>query len=114
MSTESFLSFPSKVFKGAGVLCHLPSVIQSYGDKAFILGGRRALAVVLPQTDSLMSGNERLSVVTAWYGGEATVENIHRLKQQAIESQADVIIAVGGGKHWIPARLWLKKPAYPL
>ena len=92
------LPFPAKVFRGPGALSSLGQFCKTQGTKAFVLGGRTALA----KTEGILCASLAQAgveiVAVEWYGGECSRENIQRLADAAAAHQADVIVAVGGGK----------------
>lgn len=94
MSSGSVLSFPATIFRGDDAMQHLPSAVEKFGSRVFILGGKTALSVMLPRIS--LDAAEVVSAV--WFGGEVTENNIQRLVAEVRESAADMIIAVGGGK----------------
>lgn len=74
----------------------IAAVCPSYGKKAAIIGGKRALAAA---ADQIIAAAEKAGIEVIgpfWYGGEATRENIAMLMPQVAD--ADMIFAVGGGK----------------
>lgn len=74
----------------------IKEICPSYGKKAAIIGGRHALAAA---QDKIIAAAKEAGIETVgpfWYGGEASVENIERLKPKVAD--ADMIFAVGGGK----------------
>lgn len=92
------VDFPCKVFRGFGALGYLGDYCKTLGTKAFILGGKTALAKT---EQKLHASLEKAGVNVAasqWYGGECSRRNISALAEATKKSQADVIIAVGGGK----------------
>ena len=74
----------------------IAAVCPSYGKKAAIIGGKRALEAA---ADQIIAAAEKAGMEVIgpfWYGGEATRENIAMLMPQVAD--ADMIFAVGGGK----------------
>ena len=72
------------------------AVCSAYGTKVAVIGGRWALAAA---RDAILKTVEHtpLEVIGVfWYGGEASRENMERLRPQV--EQADMLFAVGGGK----------------
>ncbi|MCX7780413.1 MAG: iron-containing alcohol dehydrogenase family protein [Negativicutes bacterium] len=92
------LPFPGKVVRGAGALKELGQVAEACGSKAFVLGGRTALAKTKQTIASSLGAANITIVAEEWYGGEVTKENIRQLAQKALALKADFILAVGGGK----------------
>jgi glycerol dehydrogenase-like iron-containing ADH family enzyme len=92
------LPFPAKIFRGPGALNSLGSFCKTQGKKAFILGGKTALAKTKENIYTSLAQAEVEVVAVEWYGGECSQENIQRLADSAAIHQTDVIVAVGGGK----------------
>ena len=92
------LPFPAKVVRGPGALVSLGELCKTRGERAFILGGKTALAKTKEQIDaSLVQAGVEI-VAATWYGGECSQDNIQRLADAAVDLQADVLVAIGGGK----------------
>lgn len=74
------------------------SICTSYGNKAVIIGGKRAMAAAVSQikANALSAGIEITGEL--WYGGEASYENAAALAEKDEVKRADYIFAVGGGK----------------
>ena len=76
----------------------IPTICTRFGHKAVIVGGKRALEAAEKKIlDGLRLSGLQVTGVE-WYGGEASVENIHRLRALTSVQNADMIFAVGGGK----------------
>lgn len=69
-----------------------------YGHKAVVIGGKTAMEKAKP---ALCQGVEN-SMLTLldfiWYGGDATMENVHALENDPKIQEADMLFAVGGGR----------------
>ena len=89
---------PGQIVRGAGALGHLGESCKSQGTKALVIGGKTALSKTQDKikTSLAQAGVEAVGFV--WYGGECCQENINRLAELAVSCQANMIIAVGGGK----------------
>lgn len=74
----------------------IAAVCPSYGKKAAIIGGKKALAAAAGQIIAAAEKAGMEIIGPFWYGGEATRENIAMLLPQVAD--ADMIFAVGGGK----------------
>lgn len=69
-----------------------------YGTKAVVIGGERAIKVSKNKIQEAVEGS-RLEITGFFsFGGEASVENIERLKAIPEVQEAQMIFAVGGGK----------------
>ena len=92
------VTFPAKVFRGAGALAKLNKLCKSIGGSAFVFGGKTALEKTQTQIgDSLKAAGVTVKNIS-WYGGECSRRNIDALVKAVRTSGAAVIIAVGGGK----------------
>ena len=74
----------------------IANICPAYGKKAAIIGGRHALAAAEDKIRQAVEGSGIEIIGTFWYGGEASRENMDRLRPQVAE--VDMIFAVGGGK----------------
>ena len=72
------------------------SVCSPYGRKVAIIGGERALEAAKYEILKAVEDSELEVIGVFWYGGEASRENIDRLRP--LVEEADMIFAVGGGK----------------
>lgn len=72
------------------------SVCSPYGRKIAIIGGERALEAAKHEILKAVENSDLEVIGVFWYGGEASRENIDRLRPMVEE--ADMIFAVGGGK----------------
>ena len=92
------LPFPGKIFRGPGALASLGELCKTRGKKAFVLGGKTALAKTKEQIHTSLAKAGVEIVTSTWYGGECSRENICHLADLVAAHQADLIVAVGGGK----------------
>lgn len=69
-----------------------------YGSKAAVIGGERAMAAARKKLESAVEGSQLKITGYFPFGGEASIENIERLKAIPEIKEADMIFAVGGGK----------------
>ena len=76
----------------------IPAICAPHGTKAVIIGGHRAMAAAADAICRAAEGSSIKIIDRQWYGGEASVENIERLKAIQTVKDADMIFAVGGGK----------------
>lgn len=92
------VQIPADYKRGPGVLDQVGQFCKERASRVFIAGGKRALAAV---EDQLLANleNAGLEVIgPEWYGGECTWANIEKVNDLAVEENAELIIAVGGGK----------------
>jgi len=98
-TNKSYLSvsMPQQILKGDGCTRHIIKELGANHKRVFVIGGKQALEVALPVL--IQSAQERnVELQSSWFGGEVTQNNFQRLSEEAKAFQADVIIAVGGGK----------------
>lgn len=69
-----------------------------YGKKAAVIGGERAMKASEEKIMAAVRGSEMEITGFFSYGGEASMENIERMKSIPEVQEADMIFAVGGGK----------------
>lgn len=79
-------------FKDIGKIC------RHYGKKILAIGGETAIESVKARILTAVSGTELEIIDFLWFGGEATYENVERLKNHPFVAEADMLFAVGGGK----------------
>lgn len=85
-------SIGNRVYEKIGEIC-LP-----FGKKVVCIGGKTAIRKVkdLIVENVADTGLEILDFL--WYGGEASYENVDKLKSNDAVKRADMIFAIGGGK----------------
>lgn len=88
---------PSLYIQGPGALDQLPALIERLGRQAVVICDR-AVAQLLGQElrESLSPLKGRHMLLE--FGGECTAEEISRLTSACKDSEADVVVGVGGGK----------------
>ena len=87
----------------------IPEFAGVYGNKAVVIGGRRAMEAARAKIERALSGSPVRVTGYLWYG-EAAGEECCRENAQALEQkrevlEADMIFAVGGGKAVDTAKL---------
>lgn len=92
------VDFPCKVFRGFGALGSLGDYCKTLGTKAFIVGGKTALTKTEQKLHVSLEKAGVSIAASRWYGGECSRRNINELVAATKQSQADCVIAVGGGK----------------
>jgi glycerol dehydrogenase len=92
------LPFPGKVVRGPGALSKLGLICLAQGKKLYVLGGKTALAKTKLSIYASVAQAGLDIAAFAWYGGECSQENVDKLTEDVLSCQADVIVAVGGGK----------------
>lgn len=94
---RSVVTLPDYVI-GEDAYLKAGSFLKRYGRTAVIIGGKKAMSAAAAElTDALKK--DGISVLgQVWFGGDSTYENVDMLVQNDIVKQADIILAVGGGK----------------
>lgn len=83
---------------GERVYENVPKICLNYGKKVVFIGGKTALSKASNLVKKELESKGIKVLGTLWYGGEATFENIDRLKKEKVVQDADMIFAFGGGK----------------
>lgn len=100
---------------GEDVYKRVPQICSNYGKTAIVIGGEISLSKVKDKLLTAMKGTDINLLDFIWYGGNATRENIERLKNIKTVQMADMIFAVGGGKSMDTCKAladMLKKPVF--
>ncbi|MFZ5631325.1 MAG: glycerol dehydrogenase [Bacillota bacterium] len=90
-------TFPRKYIQGPGVLRKIDLWTSTFGEKAMLVGGSRALSVVENTITGQLS-SKGVKVVTEPFGGDSTEEEIERICCLVESQGADFLIGAGGGK----------------
>ncbi len=82
---------------GSDAYKNIDKVCKPFGQKAVVIGGEKALKAA---GDKIYHGVGKNITLTGFfpYGGEASMENIEKLKSITEVQEADMIFVVGGGK----------------
>ncbi|MGD9962340.1 MAG: glycerol dehydrogenase [Thermoplasmata archaeon] len=89
---------PSLYLQGKGVVYYLGQRAQAYGNRAFVIGGKTALAVV---GDRVRKSLESSGIdIALWEDGvsECTMATIDRLVAAGRKAAPHFVVGVGGGK----------------
>lgn len=108
------LSFPFKIFRGAGALNSLGSFCKTQGERVYILGGKTALAKTEAKVYATLKEANVQIVATEWYGGQCSQKNIDHLSAEVTLLKADIILAIGGGKALDTGKAVAAKCALPI
>lgn len=73
-------------------------ICPRYGKKVIAIGGKIAMAKAKTLLLTAIEGTELVISEFIWFGGEASYENVDRLKAMTSVQEADMIFAIGGGK----------------
>ncbi|MFM2478717.1 iron-containing alcohol dehydrogenase family protein [Celerinatantimonas sp. MCCC 1A17872] len=69
-----------------------------YGTKAVVIGGKTAMSKAKAALEAGIQQSSLTLLDFLWYGGDATDENVERLKNHPQVQQAQMLFAVGGGR----------------
>jgi glycerol dehydrogenase len=92
------MATPSLYLQGKGAVYYLGQRAQAYGNRAFVIGGRTALATVGDKVRKSLESNG--IEVALWEDGvkECTLETIRSLTETGRKAGAHFVVGVGGGK----------------
>ena len=104
LSTLPILAIaPAQVVRGDGILTDQVSAIARLGQRPLIVGGSHSLGLATPLVTAL--GQANLVCQTANYGRDCSESALVRLRSQAHDHRADLVIGIGGGKALDAAKL---------
>jgi glycerol dehydrogenase-like iron-containing ADH family enzyme len=95
---------PARVLRGAGILANVSAEIAHLGQRPLVIGGDRTLPLIQSQLLPVLIAANLVAVIGS-YGTDCSEAANAQLKSLATEHQADLIIAVGGGKAMDTAKL---------
>jgi glycerol dehydrogenase-like iron-containing ADH family enzyme len=95
---------PARVLRGAGILSAVSAEIARLGQRPLVIGGGRTLTLIQSQLLPVLTAADLVTAIGN-YGADCSESANAQLKQLATEHQADLIIAVGGGKAMDTAKL---------
>jgi glycerol dehydrogenase-like iron-containing ADH family enzyme len=95
---------PARVLRGAGILSAVSGEIARLGQRPLVIGGDRSWPLIQSQLLPVFTAAD-LVVAIGSYGADCSESANAQLKQLATDHQADLIIAVGGGKAMDTAKL---------
>ncbi len=73
----------------------IDEICSAFGKTAVCIGGKTAISKVR----DLIIGSTSVELLDfIWYGGEASYENVDKLKSNELVKKADMLFAIGGGK----------------
>ncbi|GMO56579.1 MAG: iron-containing alcohol dehydrogenase family protein [Rickettsiales bacterium] len=83
---------------GIDAYSKVPEICEKYGKKVVFIGGKTALEKSKSAIMDAIKGSKLEVIDTIWFGGEASYENVEKLKQEKAVQEADMVFAFGGGK----------------
>jgi len=103
--------FPGQYIQGSGILDELPDIISSFGKKAIILASPSVKNNIIPAYGRrIIEEGIRIEL----FNGECTREEIDRFFRIIGQTEADIIIAMGGGKAIDTAKISADKANLPV
>ncbi|MCQ2966496.1 MAG: iron-containing alcohol dehydrogenase family protein [Alphaproteobacteria bacterium] len=88
----------AKFYIGEDVYQQASEILPQYGKKAVIVGGKTAMSVGADRLTKALEKNGVIVTGQVWFGGDATYENVDRCATEKAVQDADMILAMGGGK----------------
>lgn len=83
---------------GEEAYLNIGQITKPFGAKAAVIGGKTAM---VKAKQALLDAAEQCQVTLLdfiWYGGDATMENVHHLAANPQVQEAEMLFAVGGGR----------------
>lgn len=82
---------------GHGIISQLAGEIKRYGSKAYLVGGKTTLPMVLSLTEKDLR-QEKIEIATHTLAEPNSVDLAHRLAEDAQKAGSEVVVAIGGGR----------------
>ncbi len=99
---------------GADVFEKAGAVLKKYGVSAVIVGGKKAMAAAADELTAALKKDGVEITGQVWFGGDSTYENVDMMAKTPAVANADMILAVGGGKCCDAAKVLAEKLGKPL
>lgn len=103
--------FPGKYIQGIGALSELPAMVGLLGSRGLILASPSAKNKVLAQSGIDWAAH---SISIEPFGGECCEEELARLAQVLVQTQARVLVGMGGGKTIDTAKILADRAGLPV
>jgi glycerol dehydrogenase-like iron-containing ADH family enzyme len=97
MTASTVVNIPNYTI-GADALTMMPQVVQKYGDRILIIGGKTGLEKSRGKIEQALGTCADLAFHSIWYGGECTYENMETPIKEVEKRESNLILGVGGGK----------------
>ncbi|MFA6713197.1 MAG: glycerol dehydrogenase [Bacteroidales bacterium] len=104
-------AFPGKYIQGENVLYELPDLIKLFGKKGLIIASPTAKNKLLPKYDISENKNR---ILIEEFQRECSNNELTRMLKIVKESNADVVIGMGGGKAIDTAKIVADKAGIPV
>ena len=95
---------PARVLRGENCLANSGKDIAKLGIRPLVVGGNNTISLIEPWLEPVLEG-EILTSRYVSYSPDCAESSLKRLKETVKESEADLIIGVGGGKALDTAKL---------
>ena len=98
---------------GHGIISKLGEEIKRYGCKAYFVGGKTTLPMILSLTKKDLD-NEQIEIATHTLDEPNSVDLAHRLAEDAKKAESDVVVAIGGGRCMDVCKLFADLAKFPM
>ena len=99
---------------GADCYKEIENVVKPYGRKAVVIGGKTAMEKARQALLDGVAGTSIEITDFVWYGGNATYENLERIRAEKSVQEADMVFAVGGGRAVDTCKVYCDQANKPL
>lgn len=96
--TPRTVTSPKKFIIGTGLLAQLPDYVKDFGNNAFIICDEFILTKVKEEAIAAIEKDSQLTATAEKFNYECTQEEIDRNCKLVVDTHANVIVGVGGGK----------------
>lgn len=103
--------FPGKYIQGAGALAELPSLANLFGRRGVVLASPTAHDRILPQSGLDLGAH---ALIVERFAGECCEQELSRVQRILRERNADVLVAMGGGKTIDTAKIAADRAGIPV
>jgi len=104
-------SFPGKYIQGERALETLPSLVRSFGSRAFLLASPTVIAKTLPRFPDIFTPS---LCTTDRFHGECCEEELERVAGAIRKAKADLLLGMGGGKTIDTAKIAADRAGIPV